>query len=85
MSRINLQEERLDGVLLKREKPMASWLLRIVFSGNRMADLGSAYLLEIRCKSGWWAWCRHICNKFGLKELVNLICLGDLCQCKWSG
>ena len=29
------------------------------------------------CKSGWWARCRHICNKFGLKELVNLICFGD--------
>ena len=43
-----------------------------------MADLGRACLLEIGCKSGWWAWCRHICNKFGLKELVNLICLGDV-------
>ena len=43
-----------------------------------MADLGRACLLEIWCKSGWWARCRHICNKFGLKELVNLICLGDV-------
>ena len=30
------------------------------------------------CKSGWWSRCRHICNKFGLKGLVNLICLGDV-------
>ena len=30
------------------------------------------------CKSGWWARCRHICNKYGLKDLVNLIYLGDV-------
>ena len=43
-----------------------------------MSDLGRACLSEIGCKSGWWAQCRHICNKFGLKDLVNLICLGDV-------
>ena len=32
----------------------------------------------IGCKSGWWARCRHICNIFGLKDLGNLICLGDI-------
>ena len=26
----------------------------------------------------WWAWCRHICNKHDLKDLVNLICLGHV-------
>ena len=55
---------------------MASWLLRIVFSVNRMADLSRACLLEIGCKAGWWSRCRHICNTFGLNKLVNLICLG---------
>ena len=49
-----------------------------MFSENLMADLDRACLLEIGLKSGWWAWCRHICNKFVLKELVNLICLGDV-------
>ena len=36
-----------------------------------MSDLGRACLLEIGCKSGWCARCRHICNKFGLNDLVN--------------
>ena len=61
---------------------MASWVLQIVFSDNQMSDLGRVCLLEIGCKSEWWARCRHICNKFGLKELVNLF---GRCQCKWSG
>ena len=41
---------------------MASWLLKIVFSENQMTDLGRPGLLEIVCKSGWWARYRHICN-----------------------
>ena len=44
-----------------------------MFSENQMSDLGRTCFLEIGCKSGWWA---HICNQFGLKDLVNLICLG---------
>ena len=32
-------------------------------------------MIETGCKSGWWARCRHICTKFGLLELVNLILL----------
>ena len=81
---VNVKNELVRGetgwsTFEEREaKAMVSWLLRIVFSENRMADLGRACLLEIGCKSGWWARCRHICNKFGLKELVNLICLGDV-------
>ena len=31
-----------------------------------------------RIKSRWWARCRHISNKFGLMELVNLIVLRDV-------
>ena len=81
---VNVKNELVRGetgwsTFEEREaKAMVSWLLRIVFSENRMADLGRACLLEIGCKSGWWARCRHICNKFGLKELVNLICWGDV-------
>ena len=52
----------------REAKKMASCLLRIVFSENQMSDLGRACLLEIGCKSGWWARCRHICNTFGLEE-----------------
>ena len=59
------------GIFDEREaKVTASWLLRIVFSDNQMSDLGRACLLEIGCKSRWWARSRHICNKFGLKDLV---------------
>ena len=54
---------------------MVSRLLRVVFSENLMSDLGRTYLLEIGCNSRWWARCRRICNKHGLKDLVNLICL----------
>ena len=43
-----------------------------------MSDLGRACFGCLGYKSGWWARCRHICNKFGLKDLVNLICLGDV-------
>ena len=32
------------------------------------------------CKSRWWARCRHICTKFGLMELVNLILLRDVSE-----
>ena len=43
-----------------------------------MYDLGTACLLEMGCKSGWGARCSHICNTFGLNDLVNLICLGNV-------
>ena len=53
------------GVPLKREK-QRRWQVGCselyVFSENRMADLGRACLVEIGCKSGWWARCRHIYN-----------------------
>ena len=31
--------------------------------------------VTIGCKSRWWARCSHLCSKFGLIELVNLIWL----------
>ena len=87
---VNVKNELTKGEIgwstfAEREaKAMASWLLRIVFGDNHICDLGRACLLEIGCKSGWWARCRSnllhicICNKFGLKDLLNLICLGDV-------
>ena len=66
---------------MKREregKAMANWLPRIVFSENQMSDLGRACVLAIVCKSGCCTRCRHLCNKFALKDLVNLICLGGV-------
>ena len=29
------------------------------------------YLMEVGYKSRWWARCNHVCEKFGLWELVN--------------
>ena len=52
---------------------MVKWMLRVVFEENMVSEIGRACLVEIGCKSRWWARCRHICSKFGLKELVNLI------------
>ena len=47
-----------------------------------MSEIGRACLIEIGCKSRWGSrWgsrCRHICSKFGLLELVNLICLREV-------
>ena len=65
----------------REAKAMANWLLRIVLYIVRSKCLiWGACHLESECKSGWWARCRHICNKFALKDLVNLICLGDVSE-----
>ena len=62
------------GTCEEREaKTVMKWMLRMVFEENLMSDIGRACLVEIGCKSRWWARCRHICSKFGLIDLVNLI------------
>ena len=57
---------------------MVKWMLRVVFEETLVSDIGRACLFEIGCKSRWWSQCRHICSKFGLLELVNLICLREM-------
>ena len=54
---------------------MVKWMLRVVFEKNLLSKIGRACLIEIECKSRWWSRCRHISNRFGLMELVNLIWL----------
>ena len=54
---------------------MVKWMLKVVFKENLVSEIGRACLIEIGCKSRWWSRCRHICSKFGLIELVNLIWL----------
>ena len=72
-------EERQDVVLLKREaKSMVKWMLKVVFEENLVSEIGRACLIELGCKSRWWSQCRHICSKFGLFELVNLIWLREV-------
>ena len=40
-----------------------------------VSDIGRACLMEVEYKSRWWARCNHICGKFGLWDLVNLLWL----------
>ena len=61
----------------RETKEMVKWMLRVVFEENLMSEIGRACLVEIGCKSIWWACCRHICSTFGLIEWVNLIWLRD--------
>ena len=53
-------------------------MLRVEFEDNLISEIGRACLVAIGCKSRWWVWCRHICSKFGLIELVNLIWLRNV-------
>ena len=57
---------------------MVKWMLRVVFEENMVSEIGRACLSEIGCKSRWWSRCRHICSKFGLLGLVNLICTREV-------
>ena len=53
-------------------------MLTFVFEENLVSEIGRACLIELGCKSRWWARGRHICRKFGLFELVNLIWLREV-------
>ena len=62
----------------REAKAMVKWMLRVVFEENMVSENGRACQIEIGCKSRWWSRCRHICSKYGLLELVNLICLREV-------
>ena len=59
-------------------KGMVDWLLRIVYEDSMLSDIGRACLMGIGYKSIWWERCKHVCEKFGLWELVNLIWLRNI-------
>ena len=59
-------------------KCIVDWLLRIVYEENLVSDIGRACLMEVGYKSRWWARCNHVCDKFGLWELVNLLWLRNI-------
>ena len=62
------------GSFAEREvKCIVDWLLRIVYEESLVSDIGRACLMEVGYKSRWWARCNHVCDKFGLWELVNLL------------
>ena len=50
----------------------------MVFEDNLILEMDRACLIETGCKSRWWTRCRHICTKFELMELVNIILLRDV-------
>ena len=56
-------------------KCIVDWLLRIVYEESLVSDIGRACLMEVGYRSRWWARCNHVCDKFGLWELVNLLWL----------
>ena len=62
----------------REAKAMSDWAVRLVFEENKISEIGRACLIEIGARSRWWCRMRYICNKFGLNELMNLICLGDM-------
>ena len=39
-------------------------------------------MMQIGYKYRWWARCNHVCKKFGLWELLNLLWLRNISQ-KW--
>ena len=53
-------------------------VLRIVYEESLVFAIGRACLMEVGYKSRWWARCNHVCDKFGLWEMVNLLWLGKI-------
>ena len=51
------------------------WLLSILYEESLVSDIGRACLMGVGYKSRWWARCNHVCDKFGLWEVVNLLWL----------
>ena len=80
----NVRNELIRGetdwsIFEEREaEVMVEWMLRVAFEDNLMSERGRACLIETGCKSRWRGRCRHMCTKFGLIELVNLILLKDV-------
>ena len=62
----------------REAKAMVNWMLKVVFEENQMSEIEGACLIELGCKSRRWSRCSHICSKFGLFELVNLIWLREV-------
>ena len=59
-------------------KCIVDWLLRIMYEESLVSDIGRACLMEVGYKSRWWERYNHVCEKFGLWELVNLLIQGIL-------
>ena len=59
-------------------KCIVDWLLKIVYEESLVYDIGRACLMEVGYTSRWWARRNHVCDKFGLWKLVNLLWLRNI-------
>ena len=64
-------------------KCIVDWMLRIVYEESLVSDIGRACLMEVGYKYRWWAIYNHVCEKFGLWELVNLLWLRNINKEEW--
>ena len=48
-----------------------------MYEESLVSDIGRTCLIEVGYKSRW-ARCNHVCDKFGLWELVNLLWLRNI-------
>ena len=71
-------ESGWNSFVEREVKCIVDWLLRIVYEESLVSDIGRACLMEVGYKSRWWARCNHVCEKFGLWELVNLLWLKNI-------
>ena len=76
----NVQNDLVRGSSFAERdgKYIVDWLLRIVYEESLVSDVRRACLMEIGYKSRWWARCNHVCEKFGLWEMVNLLWLRNI-------
>ena len=71
----------LDGVLLRNGRGNVLWIgcfFRIVSEESLVSDIGRACLMEVGYKSRWWVRNNHVCDMFGMWEMVNLLWLKNI-------
>ena len=72
-------EEDLKVIMEKVNECVVEYDLKVNEKKRALvSDIGRACLMEVGYKSRWCARCNHVCNKFGLWELVNLLWLKDI-------
>ena len=72
------RESGCSSFVEREMKCIVDWLLRIVYEESLVSDIGRACLIEVGYKSSWWTRCNHVCDKFGLWKLVNLLWLRSI-------
>ena len=59
----------------KRGERHGGLVARIIYEENIVSVIGRACLMEYGFKCRWWARCNYLCEKFGMRELVDLLWL----------